>query len=68
MSIADLPTPPASPFAAQDHADLAQAAGLVNGVLERHQRDAGVSLLAVGWLCQSVSDIHLGERYLGVTR
>jgi len=47
-------------FSKQDHADLAQAAAILNQVMDRHPSS---DLRVVSALCSSVQDIRLAERY-----
>lgn len=52
-----------TPLAEQDHTDLAAAARLVNGVIERHRTD--MVLPALSAFTQALLDLRLGEHYLG---
>jgi hypothetical protein len=47
----------------QDHDDLAQAAVLINGVMNRHTKD--IILQAMSLLCQAVQDLRVAELYMG---
>jgi hypothetical protein len=62
--IPDRPT--VQTFAGKDHDDLAAAASLVNGVIDRHRKD--MVLPALSAFTQALLDIRLGEHYLGGVR
>lgn len=49
-------------LAAQDHDDLAAAAALVRGVIDRHVAD--IKLAAMAAFDSALLDLRLGERYL----
>lgn len=51
-----------TPLAEQDHTDLAAAAALVRGVIDRHAND--IKLAAMAAFDAALLDLRLGERYL----